>query len=42
MGWRVVVFAPDLPKIYIAEDITSVNGTRDTSIAILRDISEDS
>ena len=40
--WRVVVFAPDLPQIYIAEDSTSANGTHDTSIAVLRDISENS
>ena len=42
VGWRVVVFAPDLQRIYIGEDSTSVNGTHDTSIAVLRDISENS
>ena len=42
VGWRVVVFAPDWTKIYIAEDSTSANGTHDTSIAVLRDISENS
>ena len=42
VGWRVVVFAPDLPQILIAEDSTSVNGTHDTDIAVHRDISENS
>ena len=42
MGWRVVVFAPDLTQIYIAKDSNLVNGTHDTSIAVHRDISENS